>query len=45
MTYFSFEDKFCKHFASLRQCFEVFVSYHIDQSLFKMTEKFYISLL
>ena len=42
---FSFEDKFCKHFAALRQHFEVFVSFNIDQCLLNKTDKISISLL
>ena len=41
---FSFEDKFCKHFVSLRKSSEVFVNFNIDQCLPKMTDKIYISL-
>ena len=40
---FSFEDKFCKHFAAMRQCFEVFVSFNIDQCLLNKTGKISIS--
>ena len=29
--YGSFEDRFCKHFVTLKKCFEVFVSFNIDQ--------------
>ena len=42
---FSFEDKICKHFVSLGRCFEVSVSFHIDQCLSKMTDKLSASLL
>ena len=41
---FSFEDKFCKHFATLRQCFEVFASFNIDQCLLSKTDKIFVSL-
>ena len=41
---FSFEDNFCKHFNSLRDCFEVFVSFNIDQCLSKLTDKISILL-
>ena len=44
MLDFSFEDTFCKHFVSLRKCFEVFVSFNIDQCLSKVTDKISISL-
>ena len=41
---FSIEDNFCKHFKSLRECFEVFVSFNIDQCLSKLTDKISILL-
>ena len=41
---FSFEDKFCKHFVSIRKCFEVFVSFNIDQCLSQITDKISKSL-
>ena len=41
---FSFEDTFCKHLVSLKKCFEVFISFNIDQCLSKMTDKISISL-
>ena len=41
---FSFEDKLCKYFAALRKCFEVFVSFNIDQCLSNRTNKITISL-
>lgn len=41
---FSFEDKFCEHFKVLRDCFEVFVSFDIDQFLSNFTDKNSISL-
>ena len=41
---FSYEDKFCKHFVSLRKSFEVFVTFNIDQCLSKMTDKISIYL-
>ena len=41
---FSFEDKLCKHFAALRQCFEVFASFNIDQCLLSKTDKISVSL-
>ena len=41
---FSFEDKFCKHFVSIRKCFEVFVSFNIDKCLSQMTDKISKSL-
>ena len=34
----SFEDKFCKHFVTLRKCFEVFVSFNINHCLSKRTD-------
>ena len=40
----SFEDKFCKHFSALRQRFEVFVSFNIDQYLLSKTDRILISL-
>ena len=40
----SFEDKFCKHFVTLRKCFEVFVSFNIDHYLSKRTDKITIPL-
>ena len=41
---FSSEDKFCNHFILLRKNFEVFVTFNIDQCLFKMTDKISTSL-
>ena len=41
---FSFEDKFCKHFAALRQRFEVFVSINIYQCLLSKIDKMAILL-
>ena len=41
---FSFQDKFCKHFAAIKQCFEVFVNFNIDQCLLNRTDKISISL-
>lgn len=40
---FSFEDKFCEHFKALRNCFEAFVIFNIDQCLLNLTGK--ISIL
>ena len=42
---FSFKDKFCKHFAALKQRFEVFVSFNIDQCLLSKTDKISILLI
>ena len=42
---FSFKDKFCKHFVSLRQFYnEVHVSFNIDRCLPSRTDKIKISL-
>ena len=41
---FSFEDNFCKHFKALRDCFELFVSFNIDQCYSKLTNKISILL-
>ena len=41
---FSFEDKFCKHFVSLRKNSEVLLRFNIDQCLSKMTDKISIPL-
>ena len=41
---FSFKDKFCKHFAALRQRFEVFVSFNIYQCLLSKIDKMAILL-
>ena len=41
---FSIEDNFCKHFKALRECFEVFVGFNIDQCLSKLTDKISILL-
>ena len=41
---FSVEDNFCKHFKALRECFEVFVGFNIDQCLSKLTDKISILL-
>ena len=41
---FSFKDNFCKNFIALRDCFEVFISFNIDQYLLKLTDKISILL-
>ena len=41
---FSFEDKFCKHFAASRKCFKVLVSFNIEQCLSDRTHEITISL-
>ena len=41
---FSFEDKFCKHFVSLRKNSEVLITFNINQYLPKMVEKISVSL-
>ena len=35
----SFEDKFCQHFVTLKKCFEVFVSFNINQWQSGRTDK------
>ena len=41
---FSFTDNFYKNFIALRDCFEVFISFNIDQYLAKLTDKMSILL-
>ena len=41
---FPFEDKFCKYFKALRDCFEGFISFNIVQCLSKLTDKISILL-
>ena len=40
----SFEDKFCKHFVTLKKCFEVFVSFNTNQCQSGRTDKITIFL-
>ena len=41
---FSLKGNFCKHFKTLRECFEVFISFNIDQCLSNMADKISKSL-
>ena len=41
---FSFGNKFFKDFKTLRECFDVFVSFNIDQCLSEWTDKISILL-